>query len=209
VRADPVEAIVFDIGGVFLDWDPRHLYRQLIPDAEAREFFLREICSPAWHAEQDLGVGIAESCNKLARRYPQYASLISAWAERNEEMVAGVIEGSVAVLRELRDRKFPCYVLTNMEREAFEARRARYPFMSDFDGSVISSDEGVTKPDKEIYSRLLSRFGLVARRTLFVDDQVANTAAAARFGFHVCLFTSPTQLREVLVGCQLLGGASE
>jgi 2-haloacid dehalogenase len=209
VKIDPVDAVAFDIGGVFLDWDPHHLYRQLIPDTEARERFFREICSPEWHAEQDLGRSIVESCSELARHHPEYASLISAWAERNEEMVAGVIEGSVEILRELRDRNVPCYMLTNMEQEAFVARRSRYAFMSDFDGCVVSSDEGVAKPDVGIFLRLLSRFGLVARRTLFVDDSVANAAAAAFLGFRVCLFTSPAQLREVLVECQLLDVESE
>jgi len=119
-------------------------------------------------------------------------------------MVAGVVEGSIAVLHELHERNVPCFALSNMESEAFARRRERYGFMSDFAGFVISSTEHVAKPDEEIFSRLLARFSLKPERTLFVDDRALNIAVAARLGFVVCLFSSPAELRERLVGFGLL-----
>ena len=199
-----VKSVAFDLGGVFLDWDPRHLYRKLIPDENERESFLRDVCSPAWHAEQDLGRSIVEACQELARNHPQHAELISARAERNDEMVAGVIEGSVEILRELRRRGVACYAISNMERETFASRRRHYEFMSDFDGFVISGEEGVAKPSPEIFHRLLSRFGLVPAGTLFVDDRAVNVVAAGELGFQTYLFSAPTPLREALVHWRLL-----
>jgi 2-haloacid dehalogenase len=199
-----IGAVVFDLGGVFFDWDPRHLYQQLIPDARDREWFLSEVCSPRWHAEQDLGRGIRESCDELAAQYPAYADLIAAWADRNEEMIAGVFEETVDLLHELREASVRCYALSNMESEAFALRRSNYSFMSDFDGFVISSHEGAAKPDPVIFTRLIARFGLAPDRTLFVDDQAPNIDVARRLGFDVCLFTTPKELRRSLVERRLL-----
>lgn len=208
-KAGPVpeltlRAVVFDLGGVFLDWDPRHLYRKLIADDSELEYFLQEICPPDWHAEQDLGRPIAESCAARAREYPEYAPLILAWAERNEEMVAGVMEGSVAILHELKAQGIACYALSNMEPEAFQARRRRYGFMSEFDGYVISGEENVAKPSAEIFRRLLERFSLDATAALFVDDRAVNIAAASQLGFQCVLFSGAAELRDELVGRGLL-----
>jgi 2-haloacid dehalogenase len=197
-------AVVFDLGGVFFDWDPRHLYRKLIPDVAARERFLAEVCSPEWHAEQDLGRSIEASCKDLASRHPECAELILAWSERNEEMVAGVLDDSIFILRDLRRDGTRCYALSNMEPEAFAFRREHYPFMSEFDGFVISSIEGVMKPDREIYRRLLSRFELDPARTLYVDDRVANVDAAIQLGLDAWLYTTSAELRRWLVSRGLL-----
>src|SRR5947209_11082146 len=95
-----VQAVVFDIGGVLLDWDPRYLYRKLFDDEAEMERFLAEVCTMQWHHQHDTGVPFSESCAALAARHPDQAELIMAWGERNEEMEGGEIEGSVAVLRE-------------------------------------------------------------------------------------------------------------
>ncbi len=200
-----VDVVVSDLGGVFFDWDPRHLYRKLIPDTVTRERFLTEVCSPEWHAEQDLGRSLEASCRDLASRHPEYAELIWAWSERNEEMVASIFEDSVAILRDLRRRGIRCYVLSNMESETFALRCERYPFMSEFDGYVISSTEGVAKPDEEIYRRLLARFHLDPTQSLFVDDRGTNVDVASRLGFHAHVFVSSGELRRWFVDLGLLG----
>lgn len=190
---------------MFIDWNPRNLYRKLIADPFERELFLTEICSPQWHAEQDRGRSIEVACRTLAEEHPEHADLIMAWWERNEEMVAGVIDGSVATLRELRANRIPCYALSNMERESFELRMNRYQFMSEFDGFVISSHVGVTKPDAAIFNFLAERFNLEPCRTLFIDDLPVNVDAARRLGFQAELFSSPAELRRSLRGHRLLG----
>jgi 2-haloacid dehalogenase len=190
-----VEAVVFDIGGVLLDWDPRHLYRQLIEDEEVMERFLAEICTPEWHAQHDRGVSAERSCAKLAAAHPEHAELIRAWAGRSEEMVAGADPAAVEIVRELKAVGLPCYALTNMEAEAYPRRLERFPFLRLFDGIVVSGLEGVAKPDPEIFRRLLDRYGLTAGAAVMIDDSAANVAAARKLGMRTVRFESASQLR--------------
>jgi 2-haloacid dehalogenase len=202
-------AVLFDLGGVFIDWDPRHLYRKLFAgDAAAMEDFLANVCTSAWHEAQDRGKGIAEACAELAARHPAYAAFISAWEERNEEMVGGLLEGSIAVLAELKAQGVPCYALSNMERERWEWRLDNYEFLRWFDGYVISGLEGVAKPDREIFEIALGRFELAPAEVIFVDDRSLNVESAARLGIRSFLFTSPEAMRDVMVTAGLLRAGS-
>jgi 2-haloacid dehalogenase len=184
-------AVVFDVGGVLLDWDPRHLYRKLISDPAEMEWFLANVCTPQWHEEHDRGLSTAESCAALAEEWPQYAGLILAWSERGEEMVAGPLPDGVRLLRQVIGSGLPCYGLTNMEAETYPKRAARYDFLRCFTGTVVSGCEGMAKPDREIYELLLRRFGLDAATTLFVDDSPANVAAAADVGMEAMVYSGP------------------
>jgi 2-haloacid dehalogenase len=205
----PIGAVIFDIGGVLLDWDPRHLYRGLFTDEAAMERFLGELCTPEWHAPHDLGVPAARSCRALASRHPDHAELIWAWSERSEEMVGGEIAGSVEVLGELVSAGVPCFALTNMEAETYPLRRERYSFLGWFDGTVVSGQEGVAKPDPEIYLRLLARFGLAAPATLMIDNTEENIESAAGLGMQTLLFTSAVQLRRELRAAGLLSPTAD
>ena len=193
-----IDAVVFDVGGVLLDWDPRHLYRKLFDDEEAMERFLAELCTLEWHAAHDRGVPVAQSCAELAAAHPQYAELIYAWGRRSEEMIAGPIDGTVEILRDLKAAGIPCYALTNMEAETYPLRLERFAFMRSFNGTVVSSHEGIVKPEPEIFSRLLARFELEPARTLMIDDSARNLETAARLGMQTLRFESPEQLRAHL-----------
>jgi 2-haloacid dehalogenase len=197
-RAAIINAVVFDVGGVLLDWDPRHLYRKLFDDEQEMERFLAELCTVEWHAQHDRGVPAEQSCAELAAEHPEYAELIHAWSQRTEEMIAGTIDGSIEILRELKDAGIRCYALTNMEAETYPLRAARYEFMSWFDGTVVSAHEGVIKPEREIFERLLTRYGLEPGRTLMIDDSRRNVEAAAGLGMQTVHYTSPAQLRGEL-----------
>jgi len=202
-------AIVFDLGGVLLDWNPRYLYRQLFAgDEAAMERFLAEVCTMEWHHAHDLGAPPERTCTALAHAHPEQAELIWAWSRRSEEMIAGPIDGTVAILSELRTAGVPCYALTNMERETYPLRRDRFDFLSWFDGTVVSACEGVAKPDPAIFELLLDRFGLTGSETLFVDDSEANVHAARSLGMQAIEFDSPDQLRRVLQDAGLLDGVS-
>jgi 2-haloacid dehalogenase len=198
-----IEAVVFDVGGVLLDWDPRHVYRELFDDEAEMERFLAEVCSREWHEDNDRGVRYADSCAALAARWPQYAAEIHAWGARTEEMIRGPIEGTVAVLEELQAAGVPCYGLTNMEAETYPVRRERYGFLRSLTGTVVSSAEGVIKPDPEIFRRLLSRYRLDAGRTVFIDDSPVNVEAAAALGFVAVRFVGADALRASLVSLGL------
>jgi 2-haloacid dehalogenase len=194
-----IDAVIFDIGGVLLDWDPRYLYRRLISDEEEMERFLRDVCTMEWHEANDLGVPFEVTCAQLAAEHPDHAELIWAWGRRTEEMVGGPIDGTVAILRELRESgKVRLFALTNMEATTYPLRRDRYEFLRWFDGTVVSSAEGVIKPDERIFQVLLERYGLTAASTLMVDDNPRNIAAAAALGMPTVLFESPGGLRRTL-----------
>jgi 2-haloacid dehalogenase len=184
-------AVVFDVGGVLLDWNPRHLYRKLISDPADMEWFLANVCTPAWHEQHDRGVSTAESCAALAEKWPEYSDLIMAWAERGEEMVAGPLPDGVELLRKVIASGLPCYALTNMEAETYPKRAARYDFLRSFAGTVVSGCEGIAKPDREIYELTLRRFDLDAATTLFIDDCLANVSAAAHVGMQAMVYSGP------------------
>lgn len=202
------DAIVFDIGGVLLDWNPRYLYRKLFDTEEQMEHFLAEVCTLEWHDAADRGTPMDVSCAELAAVHPEYAELIWAWARRSEEMVAGSFPETVELLRELKAAGVPCYALTNMELETYPLRVKRFPLLTWFDGTVVSSQEGIAKPDLEIFERLLDRFHLDRATTLMIDDSPPNVRAASAVGMQAIEFQSGPELRRVLEEAGLLGSAA-
>jgi 2-haloacid dehalogenase len=199
--------VVFDLGGVLIDWDPRHLYRQLFADPAEMEDFLARVCTADWHRAHDLGEDIAGSCRRLARRYPGHRDMIMAWAARCEEMAAGQFDETVEVLREAKAAGLRCLALSNMEPATFATRRTRFAFMDWFDGFVISGIEGVAKPDRRIFQILLRRYRLEPAATVFIDDSPANVEAARGLGMTAVRYTSAGQLRGQLrsLGLTVLG----
>jgi 2-haloacid dehalogenase len=202
----PVRAVLFDIGGVLVDWNPRHLYRQIFAEEQAMEEFLATVCTQAWNEEQDLGRPFAEGVRLLSEVHPHWAEAIRAYDTRWHEMMRGPIEGSVALLGELRDRGIALFGLTNWSAEKFPAGRTRFAFLGWFSGIVVSGEEGIKKPDPRIFHIAAARFALNPAATLFVDDSVTNVAAARRLGFQTHHFTGAAALREALVGHGLLPG---
>ena len=191
-----LDAVVFDLGGVLVEWDPRHLYRKLfLGDEEAMERFLAEVTTPAWNHEQDAGRTWSEAIEVLAREHPTRRDLIAAYHERWPEMLGGPIEGTVEILRELRDGGVRCFALSNWSAETFPHARERYPFLAWFEGIVISGEERLVKPDPAIFRLLLDRYGLTAAETVFVDDVAANVEAARAIGLTALEFRDPAGLR--------------
>jgi len=206
VLSRKINAVVFDLGGVLIDWNPRHLYRRLFADPAEMEDFLARVCTADWHRQHDLGADIRQSCEELASQHAQYRDMIMAWADRGEEMAPGQFDQTVNVLRTLKTAGLGCYALSNMEPEAFASRSARFPFMQWFDGQVISGLEGVAKPDSRIFEVLLQRYGLAPAATVFVDDSQRNVEAARDLGFNVVHYMSADQLKRELqaLGVQAL-----
>jgi 2-haloacid dehalogenase len=202
------KAVVFDLGGVLIDWDPRHLYRKLLADEAAVEEFLATVCTPEWNAELDRGRPFAEGVAELVERHPEHAAAIAAYHERWPEMVAGDLPGTVEVLADLRTGGVPLYALTNWSAETFALTRHRFEFLDWFDGLMVSGEERITKPDPAIFRLLLDRFGLDPQTTVFVDDSPANVAAARALGIDAVRFTGHDRLRRDLAARGLLQGAT-
>ncbi len=197
--------VVFDLGGVLIDWDPRHLYRKLFAGEEAAmEQFLATVCTHEWNRRQDAGRSFAEGARLLKAEHPDKAELIDAYHARFHEMLAGPISGSVEILAELRDRGIPLYGLTNWSAETYPAALQRFAFLRWFRGIRVSGEVGLIKPDPRIFVLLIERFGIEPQRAVYVDDVEANAAAALPFGIHAIHFTTPARLREELVALGLL-----
>jgi 2-haloacid dehalogenase len=200
-----VTAAVFDLGGVLIDWDPRHLYRRLFDgDDAAMEAFLTDVCNASWNAKLDAGASWAEAIAELVTRHPEQRTLIDAYRARWPEMIAGPIQPTVDVLADLRRARVPLYALSNWSAETYPIARERYEFLGWFDAVVISGEVGICKPDPRIFRHLLEAHGLEARSTLFVDDHAANVEAAAALGFVAHRFEGAPRLRADLVEMGLL-----
>jgi 2-haloacid dehalogenase len=197
--------VVFDVGGVLLQWDPRHLYRKLFAgDDAAMEHFLANVCTEEWNERQDAGRTFANAAAELLPAHADKAHLIHAFGRRFDEMIPGAIEETVEILRELKRAGVPLYAVTNWSAETFPSTKNRFEFLAAFDGIVVSGEEGVIKPDPRIFRILLDRYDIPASAAVFVDDNPVNAQAATNLGIHGIHFRSPQQLRRELVALGLL-----
>jgi 2-haloacid dehalogenase len=197
--------VVFDLGGVLIDWNPRHLYRKLFAgDEAAMEDFLATVCTHEWNRCQDAGRSFAEGARLLKAQHPEKAYLIDAYGARFDEMLAGPIAGSVDILAELKDRGTPLYGLTNWSAETYAPARERFAFLSWFQGILVSGEVKITKPDPRIFALVIERFAIDPYNAVYIDDVETNVAAARPFGIHAIHFTTPAALREELVRLELL-----
>lgn len=196
--------VIFDLGGVLIDWNPRHLYRTLFDDEDAMEWFLAEVCTGVWNAEQDAGRPFEDGVAELAGRYPEFRPLIEAYWRRWPEMVSGPIEGSVALLDELRGADCELHALTNWSAETFALTRPRFAFLEWFETILVSAEVGLIKPDPRIFARLVERIGRRPRECVYVDDSRPNVVMAEHMGFDTIHYRDPGQLRGALVERELL-----
>lgn len=197
--------VIFDLGGVLIDWNPRHLYRKLFNgDAAGMEAFLTEVCHHDWNLQQDAGRSFAEAEKEAIVRHPDKEKLIRAWRARFEEMIPGALDDTVAILAELKERRTPLYALSNWSAETFPSQRPRFPFLEWFDGIVLSGEERVIKPDPRLYRVLLDRYAVAAADAVFIDDSKKNADAASALGIHGLHFTTAPVLRGELVALGLL-----
>lgn len=193
------DAVVFDLGGVLLDWSPFHLYRTLFPDDAAIQAFLDETGLPAMNVEFDAGRAFADGIGALAGRFPHHADALRAFDDRWVETVPAAIPESVALLEALDARGMPLFALTNFSAEKFPLARLLFPFLQRFRHVVVSGELGMVKPDPRIFDVLTRWTGRPAHRTVYIDDSRANFEAASRLGFRALHFTTPARLRDDLV----------
>jgi 2-haloacid dehalogenase len=196
--------VVFDLGGVLIDWNPRYLYRKLFDDEAAMEAFLTNVCTPEWNLQQDAGRPLADAYAQLAESHPQHKAHIEAWGPRFDEMMSGPIQGTVQILAELCAKSTPLYALSNWSAETFDYALRRFEFLQWFDGIVISGTLKLTKPDPGIYRHLLETHRLKPEETVFIDDAAHNVAGATAVGIHAVQYTDPPALRKSLVQLGLL-----
>ncbi|WP_045726995.1 HAD family phosphatase [Xanthomonas sp. GPE 39] len=201
--ASGIDTVVFDLGGVLIDWNPRYLYRRLFAQEAQMEHFLREICSPQWNERQDAGRSWREAVAELSALHPAHAPMIAAYHARWPEMLGGALEGTVAVLEELRGCGVRLYALTNWSHETFPIARERYPFLDWFEGVLVSGEERLVKPDPAIFALLCERYAITPSRTVFIDDAPRNVQAATKIGMQALQFRDAATLRAALIALGL------
>lgn len=205
MASSPITTIVFDLGGVLIDWNPRYLYRKLMTDEQQMETFLSTITTPDWNEEQDAGRTLAEATAQLVGQYPEHRELIEHFYGRWPEMLGGAIQGTVDILTELRNSgRYRLYALTNWSEETFPVALEQFEFLHWFEGIVVSGTEKSRKPFPDFYHTLLTRYQLEPGHALFIDDNERNILAAKAIGFQTVHFQSPEQLRAELEALQVV-----
>jgi 2-haloacid dehalogenase len=192
-----INTVVFDFGGVLVDWNPEYLYEDVFDDKMEMEYFLNNICTEKWNLEQDKGRTLAEGTEVLQRQYPEYHSKIQLFYDQWETMLKSDFQENTALLYKLKG-KYKLYGLTNWSAETFPIALRRFGFFDLFDGIIVSGREKMIKPEKEIFHLLLNRYNLQAENSLFIDDNLNNINAAKEIGFHTIHYKKITNLKEEL-----------
>jgi 2-haloacid dehalogenase len=195
-----IKNIIFDLGGVLIDWNPEYVYlKEFKGDRKKMQIFFDHVCTFDWNENQDAGYSLSKATNDRVVLFPEQESLIRMYYDRWEEMLGGEIEGSVSILRKLKDNPFYKVVsLTNWSAETFPIALKRFDFLHWFEGIVVSGTEKTRKPFSEIYQTTLKRYNLEASESLFIDDNKRNIAAADKLGIQTIIFHNPDQLEKDL-----------
>jgi 2-haloacid dehalogenase len=193
------EVIIFDLGGVLIDWNPRHLYRKIFKTEAEITWFLENVCTLEWNDHQDAGRSFDEATDELLQKFPEHAEPIRAWYGRWQETIGGALPETVEILKEIRESgSYKIYALTNWSAETFPWALDNFNFLHWFDGIVVSGVEKSRKPFPEFYQVLFDRYQIDPTKALFIDDNIKNVEGARNIGLPTIHFQSPAQLHKEL-----------
>ena len=182
---------LFDLGGIFFDWDPNYFFKDIFNKVEEREYFLTEVCNDAWNTQQDAGRTIKEAEAELIPKFPQYEKQIKMYYKNHRNMIRGTFNSSIEILYKLKKKNYECYVLSNWSAETFAGMTDDYPFLQLFNGLLISGEDKLMKPDAAIYELAISRFNLIPQETVFIDDKLENIEAAKKLNLKTIHLVDP------------------
>ena len=195
-----INTVIFDLGGVLIDWNPRYVYRTIFKTEEEIDWFFENVATNDWNENQDAGYPITKATEELIAQHPKWEKEIQAYYGRWTEMLGGPIHETVEIFRQLK--KIPglkTYALTNWSAETFHIALERYDFLHWFDGRVVSGEEKTRKPFHVFYKKLLDRYNVDPARSLFIDDNLRNVKAAEELGIKGIYFENPDQLKKELI----------
>jgi 2-haloacid dehalogenase len=193
-----IETVIFDLGGVLIDWNPKYLYNQIFDREAEMNHFFENICTSDWNEEQDAGRSLREGTEYLVKKFPEHEENIRAFYGRWVEMLKGPIQETVDIFKEIKERGLRTYALTNWSDETFSIALEKFDFLNWFDGIVVSGREKTRKPFPEIYKILFDRFDVNPANAVFIDDNLRNIKAAEELNLNVIHFQSASQLRKEL-----------
>jgi 2-haloacid dehalogenase len=205
VKQVPVTTIIFDLGAVLIDWNPRYLYRKILKDEDEVSWFLENICTGEWNDQQDAGRSFEEATQELVAKHPAWEYAIRAWYDRWQETIPGSIQGTVEILQRLKEsNQYRLYALTNWSAQTFPWALDNFHFLHWFEGIVVSGVEKTRKPFPEFYQILFDRYQVNPSEALFIDDNIKNIEGAKVVGLNTIHFQSPALLKEELTRMNLL-----
>lgn len=194
-----IDTIIFDLGGVLIDWNPRYMYNNVFQTEEEVEWFLENICTPDWNENQDAGYPLQKATDELVAKHPEWEEEIRAYYGRWTEMLGEPIADTVKILQQLKEKDhLKVYALTNWSHETFPIALKRFDFLHWFDGVVVSGEEKTRKPFPDIYQTILQRFNINASTAIFIDDNLRNIKGAEALGINGIHFLDPLQLKKEL-----------
>ena len=182
---------LFDLGGVFFDWNPNYFFINIFRDLEERQYFLNEICNDAWNIQQDAGRSIKDAEIELIPKFPKYEKQIKMYYANHRNMIKGTFTKSIEILNYLKKNNYECYVLSNWSAETFIGMTENYPFLKKFDGLLISGEDKLIKPNLDIYQLAIKRFDLDPHKCVFIDDKLENIETAKKLSFHTIHLKNP------------------
>ena len=195
-----INTVIFDLGGVLIDWNPEYVYRTIFDKEEDMKWFFQNVTTSDWNEEQDAGRPLAEATEVLVKQFPDHEENIRAYYGRWEEMLGGPIQDTVDVMRFLKEKTdHKLYALTNWSHETFSIALQRYDFLHWFDGRIVSGEEKTRKPFLDIYQRLIDRYQIDPAKAVYTDDNVRNLAPAKELGMETIHFQNPAQFKEDLI----------
>lgn len=194
-----IETIIFDLGGVLVEWNPKNLYKKIFKTEEEMNWFLNNVCTSSWNLKQDDGRLIKDAVAMKVAEFPEHKELIELFYERWEEMFKGIIEENVKIQQQLiANPNYRVYALTNWSGEKWEKALELFPFFNDFEGVVVSGTEKTMKPKDDIYQLILNRYNINPSTAIFIDDNLANVNASIKNGIDAIHFTGDTPLKSLL-----------
>jgi 2-haloacid dehalogenase len=200
-----IDTIIFDLGGVLIDWNPRHLYRKIFKTEEEIDWFLKNVCTSEWNEQQDAGRSFEEATSELIEKFPEHSLAIEAWYGRWQETINGAILETVDLLDSIKQqKKHRLYALTNWSAETFPWALDNFEFLHWFDGIVVSGVEKTRKPFPDFYKILFDRYQVDPARALFIDDNRDNIVGGKALGLRTIHFQSPQQLKAELLALGIL-----
>ena len=199
--SNQINTIIFDLGGVLIDWNPLYVFNDLIPDPEQRTYFFQNVCTSDWNEQQDAGTLIAKATEERIRLFPEWENEIRSYYGRWVEMLGEPLQGTVEILKKLIDSpNYRIYALTNWSAETFPIAKSmkRFEFLNWFEGILVSGEEKMIKPQPEIFELILSRYSIDRTKAVFIDDNLRNVRASTAVGLETIHFQSSEQLAEEL-----------
>ena len=185
---------LFDLGGVFFNWDPNYFFKDIFDTSKERMFFLNEVCNDEWNFKQDCGRTIKDAEKELIPKFPEYEEQIKMYYKNHRKMIIGTFDLSIKVLKNLKSLNYNCYVLSNWSAETFEGMIDDFPFLELFNGLLISGQDKLIKPDKAIYELAIKRFNLIPNKTVFIDDKLENIKTAEKMKFNTIHLYDPKKI---------------